>query len=118
VGFVGVAFPRVPELKDESCGWANYLKLGPVGKAHRAIDAYSIDWLRRRLWHRHRKFSFRMAGRRLVRANPRYFRPTEVETRLGDAYKAREKLGWHHEWHVCYEEIVLTHRAREEICGH
>jgi GDPmannose 4,6-dehydratase len=28
------------------------------------------------------------------RIDPRYFRPTEVETLLGDASKAREKLGW------------------------
>jgi GDPmannose 4,6-dehydratase len=33
-------------------------------------------------------------GRTLVRVDPRYFRPTEVETLLGDASKAREKLGW------------------------
>jgi len=33
-------------------------------------------------------------GRVLVRVDPRYFRPTEVETLLGDATKAREKLGW------------------------
>ena len=30
----------------------------------------------------------------LVRVDPRYFRPTEVHTLLGDASKAREKLGW------------------------
>ncbi|NJM32223.1 MAG: GDP-mannose 4,6-dehydratase [Limnobacter sp.] len=30
----------------------------------------------------------------LVRIDPRYFRPAEVETLLGDATKAREKLGW------------------------
>ncbi|MBN8461757.1 MAG: GDP-mannose 4,6-dehydratase [Dechloromonas sp.] len=30
----------------------------------------------------------------LVRVDPRYFRPTEVETLLGDPTKAREKLGW------------------------
>ncbi len=30
----------------------------------------------------------------LVRVDPRYFRPTEVTTLLGDATKAREKLGW------------------------
>ncbi len=29
-----------------------------------------------------------------VRIDPRYFRPTEVETLLGDPAKAREKLGW------------------------
>jgi GDPmannose 4,6-dehydratase len=30
----------------------------------------------------------------VVKVDPRYFRPTEVETLLGDATKAREKLGW------------------------
>lgn len=30
----------------------------------------------------------------LVRVDPRYYRPTEVESLLGDASKAREKLGW------------------------
>ncbi len=29
-----------------------------------------------------------------VRIDPRYFRPTEVDTLLGDPTKAREKLGW------------------------
>lgn len=33
-------------------------------------------------------------GQVIVRVDPRYFRPTEVETLLGDAGKAREKLGW------------------------
>jgi GDPmannose 4,6-dehydratase len=33
-------------------------------------------------------------GRVLVRIDPRYFRPTEVDTLLGDASKARAKLGW------------------------
>jgi GDPmannose 4,6-dehydratase len=30
----------------------------------------------------------------IVRVDPRYFRPTEVETLLGDPTKAKEKLGW------------------------
>jgi GDPmannose 4,6-dehydratase len=34
------------------------------------------------------------AGRTIVRVDPRYFRPTEVETLLGDPRKAREELGW------------------------
>ena len=33
-------------------------------------------------------------GQVIVRVDPRYFRPTEVETLLGDPTKAREKLGW------------------------
>jgi GDPmannose 4,6-dehydratase len=34
------------------------------------------------------------SGRVIVRIDPRYFRPTEVDSLLGDASKAREKLGW------------------------
>ncbi|MFN9030651.1 MAG: GDP-mannose 4,6-dehydratase [Betaproteobacteria bacterium] len=33
-------------------------------------------------------------GRKVVAVDPRYFRPAEVETLLGDASKARQKLGW------------------------
>jgi len=33
-------------------------------------------------------------GRTLVRVDPRYYRPTEVDTLLGDPTKARDKLGW------------------------
>jgi GDPmannose 4,6-dehydratase len=33
-------------------------------------------------------------GKIIIRIDPRYFRPTEVETLLGDSTKAREKLGW------------------------
>jgi len=33
-------------------------------------------------------------GNIVVRIDPRYFRPAEVETLLGDPSKAREKLGW------------------------
>ena len=34
------------------------------------------------------------AGKCIVAVDPRYFRPTEVETLLGDPSKAKEKLGW------------------------
>lgn len=30
----------------------------------------------------------------IIRIDPRYFRPTEVEALLGDPSKAKEKLGW------------------------
>jgi len=33
-------------------------------------------------------------GNIIVKVDPRYFRPTEVETLLGDPTKAKEKLGW------------------------
>jgi GDPmannose 4,6-dehydratase len=45
-----------------------------------------------------------VSGRTLVRVDPRYFRPTEVETLLGDATKARQKLGWSPE--VGFAELV------------
>ncbi len=42
----------------------------------------------------------------VVRIDPRYFRPTEVDFLLGDATKAREKLGWTPE--VGFDELVRT----------
>jgi GDPmannose 4,6-dehydratase len=33
-------------------------------------------------------------GKTIIKVNPKYFRPAEVETLLGDATKAKEKLGW------------------------
>jgi GDPmannose 4,6-dehydratase len=44
------------------------------------------------------------SGRTIVRVDPRYFRPTEVQTLLGDPSKAREKLGWSAE--VSFSELV------------
>jgi GDPmannose 4,6-dehydratase len=35
-----------------------------------------------------------VTGKELVCIDPRYFRPTEVDKLLGDASKARSKLGW------------------------
>jgi len=40
------------------------------------------------------KGPFPKKGQVIVRVDPRYFRPAEVETLLGDAAKARRKLGW------------------------
>jgi GDPmannose 4,6-dehydratase len=34
------------------------------------------------------------SGKTVVRIDPVYFRPTEVDELIGDATKAREKLGW------------------------
>ena len=36
--------------------------------------------------------------------NPKYFRPAEVETLLGDSTKAQTELGWKHE--VSIENLV------------
>jgi GDPmannose 4,6-dehydratase len=40
----------------------------------------------------------------VVRVDPRYYRPTEVETLLGDPSKAREVLGW--EPKISFETMV------------
>ena len=48
----------------------------------------------------------------IVRVDPRYFRPTEVETLLGDASKAKEKLGW--EPATPFEDMVAE-MAREDL---
>jgi GDPmannose 4,6-dehydratase len=43
-------------------------------------------------------------GKVLVRVDPRYFRPTEVESLLGDATRARTKLGW--EPQISFDTLV------------
>ncbi|PPD30394.1 MAG: GDP-mannose 4,6-dehydratase [Hyphomicrobium sp.] len=43
-------------------------------------------------------------GEALVRIDPRYFRPTEVDELLGDPSKARARLGWQHT--ITFDELV------------
>jgi GDPmannose 4,6-dehydratase len=43
-------------------------------------------------------------GRVLVEVDARYFRPTEVDTLIGDPSKARQKLGWRHT--VSFDDMV------------
>jgi GDPmannose 4,6-dehydratase len=51
-------------------------------------------------------------GKVVVAVDPRYFRPTEVETLLGDPRKAKEKLGWSPK--VSFRELV-TEMVREDL---
>ena len=51
-------------------------------------------------------------GKVIVRVDPRYFRPTEVETLLGDASRARDKLGWQPK--ITFEEMVAE-MVREDL---
>jgi GDPmannose 4,6-dehydratase len=46
----------------------------------------------------------RRTGKQLVRVDPRYFRPTEVDLLLGDPSKARRRLGWRHR--TSFPELV------------
>ena len=50
----------------------------------------------------------KLTGRTVIRVNPKYFRPAEVETLLGDASKAKEKLGW--EPKISFKQLV------EDMC--
>lgn len=61
------------------------------------------------------------SGDIIVRVDPRYFRPTEVETLLGDATKAKTKLGW--EPKIRFNELVaemvrfdLEDARKDELC--
>jgi GDPmannose 4,6-dehydratase len=47
----------------------------------------------------------------IVRVDPKYFRPTEVDTLLGDPTKAKEKLGWKPV--TTFEELVAEMVARD-----
>ncbi len=51
-------------------------------------------------------------GRCIVAVDPRYFRPTEVETLLGDASKAKTKLGWTPK--ITFKELVAE-MVREDL---
>ena len=57
----------------------------------------------------------------IVAVDPRYFRPTEVETLLGDPSKAKEKLGWTPK--ITFKELVaemvredLKTSERDDLC--
>jgi GDPmannose 4,6-dehydratase len=51
-------------------------------------------------------------GNCIVQVDPRYFRPTEVESLLGDPSKAKAKLGW--KTKISFEEMV-SEMVREDL---
>ena len=60
-------------------------------------------------------------GKCIVAVDPRYFRPTEVETLLGDPQKAKQNLGW--EPKITFDELVaemvredLEEAKKDELC--
>jgi GDPmannose 4,6-dehydratase len=69
---------RFIELAAEQLGWA-----GGTGPAIQ-WDGTGLEEVGRRA----------DTGALVVRIDPRYFRPAEVETLLGDPSKAKDKLGW------------------------
>ena len=59
-------------------------------------------------------------GKCIVAVDPLYFRPTEVETLLGDASKAKEKLGWKPK--ISFDDLVgemvekdLSHAKEDQL---
>jgi GDPmannose 4,6-dehydratase len=50
------------------------------------------------------------SGKTFVRIDPTYFRPTEVDELIGDASKAREKLGWK-------PKTTFAHLVKEMVAG-
>lgn len=52
------------------------------------------------------------SGNCIISVDPRYFRPTEVETLLGDASKAKNKLGWQPK--ITFDELVKE-MVREDL---
>ncbi|MBK9428323.1 MAG: GDP-mannose 4,6-dehydratase [Gammaproteobacteria bacterium] len=78
----------------------------------------SIDWEGAGV---HEKGIDRETGNCVVAVDPRYFRPAEVETLLGDATKARTRLGWRPR--TSFAELVaemvredLKAAERDELC--
>lgn len=60
-------------------------------------------------------------GKTVIKVDPRYFRPTEVESLLGDPSKAKEKLGWTPQ--ISFEEMVaemaafdLEDAKKDQLC--
>jgi GDPmannose 4,6-dehydratase len=72
-----------------------------VNKAAKVVDI-EIEWKGEGL---DEKGYNKATGECLVEVDPRYFRPTEVETLLGDPTKAKEKLGWVPK--ITLEEMVI-----------
>ena len=59
-----------------------------------------------------------LVGQEIVKINPRYFRPAEVETLLGDPSKAKVELGWEPEitaQEMCKEMVIEDHKAARRL---
>jgi GDPmannose 4,6-dehydratase len=70
---------------------------------------YSIDWRGRGV---EEEGVDRKTGRVLVKVDPRYFRPTEVETLLGDCSKAKARLGWQP---MCSFESLVAEMVESDL---
>ena len=76
------------------------------------VVSADVDKVNSLLADRHVARLFLKPGDEIVKVDPRYFRPTEVEALLGDASKAKSKLGWEPE--ISFEDLVRE-MAREDL---
>lgn len=70
-----------------------------IDLAARELDM-TIDWSGEGV----SEAGFDASGNRIISVDPRYFRPTEVDSLLGDPTKAQQKLGWKHR--TSFKELV------------
>ncbi len=78
-----------------------------------AVAGYDLAWEGEGMDEKGRD---RKTGKVIVRVDPKFYRPAEVDLLLGDATKARTKLGWQPK--VKFEELVeLMMRADLEAAG-
>ena len=57
-------------------------------------------------------------GQEIIRIDPRYFRPAEVETLLGDPSKAKAEMGWEPEitaQEICKEMVKEDYKASRRL---
>jgi GDPmannose 4,6-dehydratase len=57
-------------------------------------------------------------GQEIIKINPRYFRPAEVENLLGDPSKAKAELGWEPEitaQEMCKEMVAEDHKTARRL---
>lgn len=76
------------------------------------VESVNLDILRQAAGNRHGLECHLKKGDVVVRVDKRYFRPTEVETLLGNPAKAMEKLGWSPK--TSFEDMVKE-MAREDL---
>ena len=69
-----------------------------VNEASKVLDM-QIEWMGKGIYEK----GF-FEGKEIINVDARYFRPTEVETLLGDANKAKEQLNWSPK--ISFEELV------------
>jgi GDPmannose 4,6-dehydratase len=82
-----------------------------------AFEGHGVDEVGRvSAIHDHAKAPALTVGQVVVRVDPRYFRPTEVDTLLGDPTKAKTKLGWVPE--ITAKEMCaeMVHADLEHAC--